>query len=59
MDKKVKRGDAFDIPAFSAVARAVQPRKAAYRAGPGIVVLGSEASRRDADKRFGMRWSRI
>ena len=27
MDKKVKRGDAFDIPEFSAVARAVQPRK--------------------------------
>ena len=52
---------AFDIPAgtTSAVTLAVKPRKAAYRAGPGIVVLGSAASRRDADKRLGMRWSRI
>ena len=52
---------AFDIPAgtTSAVTLAVKPRQAAYRAGPGIVVLGSAASRRDADKRFGMRWSRI
>ena len=43
----------------SAVTLAVMPRQAAYRAGPGIVVLGSDASRRDADKRFGMRWSSI
>ena len=52
---------AFDIPAgtTSAVTLAVKPRQAAYKAGPGIVVLGSDASRRDADKRFGMRWSRI
>ena len=52
---------AFDIPAgtTSAVTLAVKPRQAAYRAGPGIVVLGSDASRRDADKRFGMRWSQI
>ena len=56
-----KARTAFDIPAggTSAVTLAVKPRKAAYRAGPGIVVLGSDASRRDADKRFGMRWSRI
>ena len=56
-----KARTAFDIPAAgtSAVTLAVKPRKAAYRAGPGIVVLGSDASRRDADKRFGMRWSRI
>ncbi len=27
MDKKIKRGDAFDIPEFSVVAQAVQPRK--------------------------------
>ena len=27
MDKKLKRGDAFDIPEFSVVAQAVQPRK--------------------------------
>ena len=52
---------AFDIPAgtTSAVTLAVKPRQAAYKAGPGIVVLGSDASRRDADKRFGMRWSQI
>ena len=56
-----KARTAFDIPAAgtSAVALAVKPRQAAYKAGPGIVVLGSAASRRDADKRFGMRWSRI
>ena len=56
-----KARTAFDIPAHttSAVTLAVKPRQAAYKAGPGIVVLGSEASRRDADKRFGMRWSRI
>ena len=52
---------AFDIPAgtTSAVTLAVKPRQAAYKAGPGIVVLGSAASRRDAEKRFGMRWSRL
>ena len=55
-----KASTAFDITAgTSAVTLAVKPRKAAYRAGPGIVVLGSDASRRDAEKRFGMRWSRI
>ena len=56
-----KARTAFDIPAHttSAVTLAVKPRQAAYRAGPGIVVLGSAASRRDADKRFGMRWSRL
>ena len=51
---------AFDITAgTSAVTLAVKPRQAAYKAGPGIVVLGSDASRRDAEKRFGMRWSQI
>ena len=55
-----KARTAFDITAgTSAVTLAVKPRQAAYRAGPGIVVLGSDASRRDADKRFGMRWSKI
>lgn len=50
---------AFDGPGTtSAVTLAVKPRQT-YKAGPGIVVLGSAASRRDADKRFGMRWSRI
>ena len=55
-----KARTAFDIPAgTSAVTLAIKPRKAAYKAGPGIVVLGSDASRRDAEKRLGMRWSRI
>ena len=55
-----KARTAFDITAgTSAVTLAVKPRQAAYKAGPGIVVLGSAASRRDDDKRFGMRWSRI
>ena len=58
MQKKI-RGDAFDIPSRSIVAAALKPRQRTYRAGPGIVVLGSDASRRDADKRFGMRWSRM
>lgn len=60
--QKVQRQQrtAFDGPGTtSAVTLAVNPRQAAYKAGPGIVVLGSDASRRDADKRFGMRWSRI
>ena len=60
VDKPKQQRTAFDGPGTtSAVTLAVKPRKAAYRAGPGIVVLGSDASRRDADKRFGMRWSRI
>ena len=55
-----KARTAFDITAgTSAVTLAVKPRQAAYKAGPGIVVLGSDASRRDAEKRFGMRWSSI
>ena len=55
-----KQRTAFDGPGTtSAVTLAVKPRQAAYKAGPGIVVLGSAASRSDADKRFGMRWSRI
>ena len=58
MQKKI-RGDAFDIPSRSIVSAALKPRQRPYKAGPGIVVLGSDASRRDADKRFGMRWSSI
>ena len=55
-----KQRTAFDGPGTtSAVTLAVKPRQAAYKAGPGIVVLGSAASRRDAEKRFGMRWSQI
>lgn len=50
--------NAFTIPTRSKVAAAVKPRQAVYKPGPGITVNG-EASRRDAEKRFGMRWSRI
>lgn len=50
---------AFDGPGTtSAVTLAVKPRKAAYKAGPGITI-NSKASRRDAEKRLGMRWSQI
>ena len=58
--QKSKQRTAFDGPAgtTSAVTLAVKPRQAAYKAGPGITI-NSKASRRDADKRFGMRWSSI
>ena len=63
MDKKIKpkRGDAFDIPESPAFRRGedVKPRQAAYKAGPGIVVLGSDASRRDAEMRRVMRLTKI
>lgn len=55
-----KARTAFDITAgTSAVTLAVKPRQAAYKAGPGIVVLGSEASRRDAEMRRVMRLAKI
>lgn len=50
--------NAFAIPSHSKVAAAVKPRQS-YKRGPGIVIVGSATSRRDAEKRFGMRWSRI
>ena len=50
--------NAFVIPRHSAVTLAVKPRQS-YKRGPDIVVINAEASRRDAEKRFGMRWSRI
>lgn len=50
--------NAFVIPGHSKVAAAVKPRQR-YKRGPDIVVINAEASRRDAEKRFGMRWSRI
>ena len=58
MQKKI-RGDAFDIPSRSIVAAALKPRQAAYKAGPGIVVLGSEVSHRDAEMRRAMRMTMI
>jgi hypothetical protein len=50
--------NAFEIPRHSKVAAAVKPRQS-YKRGPDIVIVGSATSRRDAEKRFGMRWSRI
>ena len=50
MDKKLrqKRGDAFDIPEFSAVARAVQPRKqtANLTRSPINIIIENAARRR-------------
>ena len=55
-----KARTAFDIPAgTSAVTLAIKPRKAAYRAGPGIHVVGSAQGRRDAELRRVMRMTRI
>ena len=56
-----KARTAFDIPAgtTSAVTLAVKPRKAAYRAGPGIHVVGGAQGRRDAEMRRAMRMTRI
>ena len=54
-----KARTAFDGPGdTSAVTLAVKPRQR-YVPGKGITITSSDASRRDADKRFGMRWSRI
>ena len=55
-----KARTAFDIPAgTSAVTLAIKPRKAAYKAGPGIVVTNAAASKADATRRKALRWSRI
>ena len=55
-----KARTAFDIPAGpSAVTLAVKPRKAAYKAGPGIVVTNAAASKADATRRKALRLSRI
>ena len=55
-----KARTAFDITAgTSAVTLAIKPSKAAYRAGPGIHVVGSVQGRRDAEMRRAMRMTRI
>ena len=55
-----KARTAFDITAgTSAVTLAVKPRKAAYKAGPGIVVTNSAQGRRDAEMRRVMRLTKI
>ena len=54
-----KARTAFDGPGdTSIVTLAVKPRQR-YVPGKGITITSSDASRRDADKRFGMRWSQI
>lgn len=51
---------AFDGPGTtSTVTLAVKPRKAAYKAGPGIVVTNAAASKADATRRNALRLSRI
>ena len=56
-----KARTAFGIPAgtTSAVTLAVKPRQAAYKAGPGIHVVGGAQGRRDAEMRRAMRMTRI
>lgn len=54
-----KARTAFDGPGTtSTVTLAVKPRQR-YVRGHGITVTNSATSRGDAEKRFGMRWSRI
>ena len=55
-----KARTAFDITSgTSAVTLAIKPRKAAYRAGPGIVITGAAAGSADAHRRKSMRLTRI
>ena len=55
-----KARTAFDITAgTSAVTLAIKPRQRAYKAGPGIHVVGSAQGRRDAEMRRAMRLTRI
>lgn len=59
-DKKEITRNAFDIKSgTSAVTLAVKPRQAAYKAGPGIHVVGGAQGRRDAEMRRAMRMTRI
>ena len=56
MGKKVKpkRGDAFDIPAFSVVAQAVQPRKQTAnlaRSPINIIIENAALGRRSWERR--------
>ena len=54
MDKKLKRGDAFDIPEFSVVTRAVQPRKQTanlVRNPINIVIENAARGRRSWERR--------
>ena len=54
-----KPRNAFDLPSTSQVIQAIKPRQRAYKAGPGIHVVGSAQGRRDAEMRRAMRLTRI
>ena len=54
MDKKLKRGDAFDIPEFSVVTQAVQPRKQTAnlaRSPINIIIENATLGRRSWERR--------
>ena len=62
MEKKVKRGDAFDLPGFSAVARAVQPRKQTAnlsRSPINIIIENAAQGRRSWERRQALVRARI
>ena len=62
MDKKVKRGDAFDLPGFSAVAQAVQPRKQTanlVRSPINIIIENAAQWRRSWERRQALVRARI
>ena len=59
MTKPAKPRNAFDLPGTSEVVKAIKPRQRAYKAGPGISVVGSAQGRRDAEMRRAMRMTRI
>ncbi len=62
MDKKLKRGDAFDIPEFSAVALAVQPRKQTanlVRNPFNIIIENAALGRRSWERRQALVRARI
>ena len=62
MDKKIKRGDAFDIPAFSVVSKAVQPRKQTVnlaRRPTNITIENAAQGRRSWERRQALVRARI
>jgi hypothetical protein len=64
MDKKVKprRGDAFDLPGYSVVAAAVQPRKQTEnlrRTPINIVIENAAIGRQSWERRKAMVMARI
>ena len=58
--KTSQQRTAFDGPGTtSTVTLAVKPRKAAYKAEPGIVITSATAGSADAHRRKSMRLTRI